>query len=75
MKSLTITYVAGFLFAAAVWMRVFGFELSPVRGPVVLRDPMGDQAAIELQIDLLQRDPADSSAIATIAILDTLAIN
>jgi len=74
MRSLTAAYVAGFLFAAAVWMRVFGFELSP-RGPVVLRDPMGDQAAVELQIDLLQRDLSDSSAVATIAILDSLTIN
>jgi hypothetical protein len=67
--SLKLVAAAGLVFAGLLWGRVFG--LVPVR--VDLADPMGDYQAIQVQIESLERLPADSSSIRTIDILDTLA--
>lgn len=67
--SLKLVAAGGLIFTACVWARVFG--LVPVRACLV--DPMGEYQAIEIQIECLERSPADSSAMRTIEILDTLA--
>ena len=67
--SVKAVLIGGAIFTACVWCRVFG--LVPVRA--VLDDPYGEYQAIQVQIESLLRTPADSSAIRTIEILDTLA--
>ena len=67
--SVKAVLIGGAIFAACVWARVFG--LVPVR--VILNDPLGEYQAIQVQIESLLREPADSSAIRTVEILDTLA--
>ena len=57
--SLRVTFAAGAIFAACVWCRVFG--LVPVKS--ILVDPNGDNAAIQVQIEAIQRFELDSSAI------------
>lgn len=67
--SLKLVAAGGLIFTACVWARVFG--LVPVHAN--LSDPMGDIQAIQVQIESLKRSPADSSAMKTVEILDTLA--
>ena len=67
--SVKMILAAGAIFTACVWARVFG--LVPVRA--VLDDPYGEYQAIQVKIESLLREPADSSAIRTVEILDTLA--